>query len=170
MRVFGCIANVRPAVPHLKKLDDRSVGMVYFGVEEGSKAHRLYNPQTKKIVVSRDVIFEEAVAWNWNSEFGENSEFIVEENDDNMFQPWTGEQFGGGHVVDGGYVDGDNHSDHHSWGADDSHQFDVPSGNNFDGATENSSGVGENSHSGSVHSQATGATTSEKCRDKRCTC
>jgi hypothetical protein len=64
MRVFGCIANVRPAVPHLKKLDDSSVGMVYFGVEEGSKAHRLYNPQTKKIVVSRDVIFEEAVAWN----------------------------------------------------------------------------------------------------------
>ena len=155
MRVFGCRANVRPAVPHLKKLDDRSVGMVYFGVEEGSKAHRLYNPQTKKIVVSRDVIFEEAVAWNWNSEFGENSKFIVEENDENMFQPWTRGQFGGGHV------DGDNHSDCHSGGADDGHQFDAPSGNNFDGATKNSSGVGENSHLGSVHSQATGATASE---------
>jgi transposase InsO family protein len=44
VRVFGCRANARPAVPHLKKLDDRSVAMVYFGVEEGSKAHRLYNP------------------------------------------------------------------------------------------------------------------------------
>ena len=54
--MFGCRANVRPAVPHLKKLDDRSVAMVYFGVE-GSKAHRLYDPQTRKIVVSRDVIF-----------------------------------------------------------------------------------------------------------------
>jgi hypothetical protein len=113
-------------VSQLKKLDDRSVGMVYFGVEEGSKAHRLYNPQTKKIVVSRDVIFEEAASWNWNSEFGENSEFIVGENDENMFQPWTREQFGGGHVVDG-----DNHSDHHSGGADENYQFDVPSGNNF---------------------------------------
>ena len=70
-RVFGCKAHVRPATPHLKKLDDRSVPMVYFGVEEGSKAHRLYNPQTKKIVVSRDVIFEESVAWDWNTEFGQ---------------------------------------------------------------------------------------------------
>jgi hypothetical protein len=84
--VFGCRANVRPAVPYLKKLDDRSVAMVYFGVKEGSKAHRLFDPQTKKIVVSRDVIFEEAEAWKWNSEFGENSEFVVEYNGVNVTQ------------------------------------------------------------------------------------
>lgn len=52
--------------------------MVYFGVEDGSKAHRLYNPQTRKMVVSRDVIFEEEVAWVWNTELGENSEFSEE--------------------------------------------------------------------------------------------
>jgi hypothetical protein len=61
MRVFGCKAHVRTAKAHLSKLEDRSVPMVYFGVEEGSKAHRLYNPQTRKIVVSRDVVFEENV-------------------------------------------------------------------------------------------------------------
>ena len=76
--MFGCRANVRPARPHLKKLDDRSTAMVYFGVEDGCKVHRLYEPKTKKIVVSRDVIFEEAVAWDWETEFGENSEFIEE--------------------------------------------------------------------------------------------
>ena len=37
LKVFGCRANVRPTVPHLKKLDDRSVPMIYFGVEEGIK-------------------------------------------------------------------------------------------------------------------------------------
>ena len=39
---------------------------MYFGVEEGSKAHRLYDPNTNKIIVSRDVVFEEAKMWNWN--------------------------------------------------------------------------------------------------------
>jgi hypothetical protein len=63
MRIFGCKAHVRPSDPHLKKLDDRSVPMVYFGVEEGSKAHRLYNPKTKKILVRRNVVFEENVSW-----------------------------------------------------------------------------------------------------------
>ena len=63
---------------HLKKLDDRSVPMVYFGIEEGSKAHRMYNPQNKKIVVSRDIVFEESVKWAWDAvsdaEFSENRE------------------------------------------------------------------------------------------------
>ena len=30
-----------------------------FGVSDESKAYRLYDPATKKIIVSRDVIFEE---------------------------------------------------------------------------------------------------------------
>ncbi|CAD6251242.1 unnamed protein product [Miscanthus lutarioriparius] len=50
-----------------EKLDDRSVSMVYFGIKEGSKAHRMYNPKTNKIVVSRDVVFEESLKWSWES-------------------------------------------------------------------------------------------------------
>ena len=53
LRIFGCTGHVRPNVSHLKKLDDRSVPMVYLGVEEGSKAHRMLNTSTNKIVVSR---------------------------------------------------------------------------------------------------------------------
>jgi hypothetical protein len=63
LKVFGSVGHVKSTVPHLKKLDDRSTPMVYFGVEEGSKAHRMYNPQTNKIVVSRDVVFEESKSW-----------------------------------------------------------------------------------------------------------
>lgn len=63
LRVFGCLAHVKPVVPHIKKLENRSSPMVYFGVEEGSKSHRMYDPRNKKIVVSRDVIFEESVQW-----------------------------------------------------------------------------------------------------------
>jgi hypothetical protein len=95
LRVFGCKAHVRPAKPNLKKLDDRSVPMVYFGVEEGSKAHRLYDPQSKKIVVSRDVVFEENVSWDWTAEVGENSEFVVIETEEEAIPQYMGTGHGG---------------------------------------------------------------------------
>ena len=52
LKVFGCTAHARPAAPHLKKLDDRNKALVYFGLEEGSKAHILYDPESNRIVVS----------------------------------------------------------------------------------------------------------------------
>ncbi|KAG6478563.1 hypothetical protein ZIOFF_062006 [Zingiber officinale] len=36
LRVFDCVAYVKNTAPHLKKLDDRSLPMVYLGVEEGA--------------------------------------------------------------------------------------------------------------------------------------
>lgn len=63
LRVFGCTAHVKVTKSHLKKLDDRSQAMVYFGVEEGCKAHRLFDPQRGKLHVSRDVVFFESVPW-----------------------------------------------------------------------------------------------------------
>jgi hypothetical protein len=63
LKVFGSVGHVKKTVPHLKKLDDRSTPMVHFGVEEGSKAHRMYNPQTNRNVVSRDVVFDESRSW-----------------------------------------------------------------------------------------------------------
>jgi hypothetical protein len=61
LKVFGCTAHVRTAGPHLKNLQDRSKLMVYLGVDEGCKAHRMFDVSNKKIVVSRDIVCEEAV-------------------------------------------------------------------------------------------------------------
>jgi hypothetical protein len=61
LHVFGCVVHAKITTPHLKKLDDRSKMLVYFGVEEGSKAHRLFDPHYKKICVGCDVIFEEHI-------------------------------------------------------------------------------------------------------------
>ena len=79
LRVFGCKGHVKVITPNLKKLDDRSIPMVYLGVEDGSKAHRLFNPHKGAIQVSRDVIFEENKKWNWNLDDGRSSGFEVEE-------------------------------------------------------------------------------------------
>nr|GEX09992.1 zinc finger, CCHC-type [Tanacetum cinerariifolium] len=38
LRIFRCIAYAKITIAHLKKLDDRSIPMIYLGVEEGSKA------------------------------------------------------------------------------------------------------------------------------------
>jgi transposase InsO family protein len=58
-RVFGCVVHVH--VPDVKrqKLDAKSVACVFLGVSEKSKAFRLYDLAARKIVVSRDVMFEE---------------------------------------------------------------------------------------------------------------
>ena len=79
LRVFGCKAHAKVITPYLKKLDDRSIPMVYLGIEDGSKTHRLFNPQKGAIHVSRDIIFEEIVHWNWNVDVGgrESSGFEV---------------------------------------------------------------------------------------------
>ena len=42
-----------------KKLDAKSLVCVLLGVSDEAKAYRLYDPATRKIVVSRDVVFEE---------------------------------------------------------------------------------------------------------------
>ena len=72
LRIFGCIAFARSESPHLKKLEDRSRMLVHLGTEPGSKAYRLYDPTHRKIVVSRDVKFDETKGWNWISNAGTN--------------------------------------------------------------------------------------------------
>ncbi|MFS7985345.1 putative RNA-directed DNA polymerase [Helianthus anomalus] len=67
LKVFGCTAYAKVLPLQQKKLDDRSAPMVYLGIEEGSKAYRLYDPAKHKICVSRDVKFMEGQPWNWNS-------------------------------------------------------------------------------------------------------
>ena len=106
LKAFGCVGHVKPAVPHIKKLDDMSNHMVYFGVEEGSKAHRMFDPVNRKIVVSRDVIFEESFYWKWGSVLGEPEpiEFII---DDEAFVSYSGLRAGsagGGVLQPGGEV------------------------------------------------------------------
>ena len=47
------------------KLDDKSFKCVLLGRSEESKGYRLYDLVSNKVVVSRDVVFEENEGWNW---------------------------------------------------------------------------------------------------------
>lgn len=50
---------------HTGKLDDRSRTVINLGREAGTKGYRLYDPLTKQILVSGDVVFDERVKWSW---------------------------------------------------------------------------------------------------------
>lgn len=63
LRVFGCITYAHIPDQKRKKLDEKSEKCIFLGVSEHSKAYKLYNPITKKIIVRRDVIFDEEKTW-----------------------------------------------------------------------------------------------------------
>ena len=60
-RVFGCIDHVHVSDSKRKKLDVKTFQCVLLGMSEESKAYRLYDPVSKKIVD----FFEENKGWNW---------------------------------------------------------------------------------------------------------
>ena len=62
MRTFRCVGHVKKTKPILTKLEYRSTSMVLLGYKEGSKAYQFYDPRGDKVLVSRDVVFDEMVA------------------------------------------------------------------------------------------------------------
>jgi hypothetical protein len=82
LRTFECIAHVKATTLNLKKLDDRSCRMIFVGYEPGSKAYRTYDPTTRLVHISRDVVFEGAAQWNWNSEAraSEAQDFVIDDS------------------------------------------------------------------------------------------
>lgn len=67
MRVFGCVAYMKESNIHTGKLDDRSRKVVHLGREPGTKAYRLFDPNSGKDLISRDVVFVEDEAWDWSA-------------------------------------------------------------------------------------------------------
>jgi len=65
LRTFGCLAYIKKVGPGVTKLSDRSITGVFFGYEPGTKGYRVYDPVNNKLMVTRDVVFDEKRGWNW---------------------------------------------------------------------------------------------------------
>ena len=65
-KIFGCVGHVHISDVKRTKLDDKSVKCVLLGYSSESKAFKMYDPEEKRIHISRDVIFEEEKKWPWN--------------------------------------------------------------------------------------------------------
>ena len=61
LRTFGCVTHVKNTGQHMKKLNERKKPMIFVGYETGSKAYRVYDTTTRRVHISRDVVFDEEV-------------------------------------------------------------------------------------------------------------
>ena len=59
VRVFGCNTYVHVPKEKRGKLDSKSEKNIFVGYKEGVKGYKLWNPESKTIVYSRDVVFRE---------------------------------------------------------------------------------------------------------------
>ena len=59
LRVFGCDAYVHVPKEKRTKLDNKFERCIFIGYKDGLKGYKLWNPETRKVVYSRDVVFRE---------------------------------------------------------------------------------------------------------------
>ena len=82
LKVFGSIAYAHVPKAARSKLDDRAVKTIFIGYKNGG--YKLYNPMTKKVILSRDVTFAEHEAWKWNTtaEMNSKTRYVYVLNED----------------------------------------------------------------------------------------
>jgi len=63
LRVFGCITYVHVLDEKRSKLDPKAQKCIFIRYSLEQKGYRCFNPSTRKLQVSRDVVFDEMVSW-----------------------------------------------------------------------------------------------------------
>jgi transposase InsO family protein len=64
LKVFGCVCYAQIPKQKRTKLEETSEKCVFIGYSSMSKGYRLYNLKTNKVIISRDVVFDEKAFWN----------------------------------------------------------------------------------------------------------
>jgi hypothetical protein len=59
LKVFCCDAYVHVPKENMSKLDKKVEKCIFIGYKDGLKGYKLWNPETKKVVYSQDVVFRE---------------------------------------------------------------------------------------------------------------
>ena len=57
--VFGCLVYAHVHKQNRQKLDDKSIKCIFIGYATCSKAYKLYDPLSQKVIITRDVLFDE---------------------------------------------------------------------------------------------------------------
>ena len=70
LRVFGSVVHVK-TTRKVSKLEDRSTVMILIAYKRGTKAYRCLDPMNFKVTISRDVIFEESLSWDFSQRRGQ---------------------------------------------------------------------------------------------------
>ena len=66
LKAFGCVAYAHVKDEIRKKLDNNGHKCIFVGYYEDTKAYKLYDPLTRKVIISCDVQFVENESWDGN--------------------------------------------------------------------------------------------------------
>lgn len=68
LTLFACVAYAH--IPDLlcKKLDDKWQIYIFVNYSQVRKGYKLYNLVTRKLIISRDAIFDEEASWDLSQE------------------------------------------------------------------------------------------------------
>lgn len=79
VKVFRCITYAHVPDQLKKNLYDKGKRCIFVGNSSNSKAYKLYNPETQKVIISRDMTFDEGGMCDWSSKSQKDP--IVTSND-----------------------------------------------------------------------------------------
>ena len=63
-RIFGSLCFRHIPDQLRRKLDDKGEQMILLGYHS-TGGYKLFDPKSKQIIISRDVVFDESRSWNW---------------------------------------------------------------------------------------------------------
>jgi hypothetical protein len=89
MRVLGCLAYVHVDKSQIRKLDDRAWKGVFVGYASESPAWLVYNLATRRVVSSRNVVFDEAAVLSMAES---NAEQRNDDEEDNIMRTTCSEE------------------------------------------------------------------------------
>ncbi|XP_027905827.1 uncharacterized protein LOC114165383 [Vigna unguiculata] len=84
---LGVEESHKPNTYERHKLEDKTIRGIFLGYSTQSKEYRVYNLQTKKLTISRDIEVDESATWNWEEEQIERKTIYMPNN-----QPTTSQE------------------------------------------------------------------------------
>lgn len=81
LRIFGSLCHRHIPDERRHKLDDKSEALVLVGYHP-TGAYKLYHPDERRIVISRDVKVDETATWDWNRQQAIGSSFQLLDDDE----------------------------------------------------------------------------------------
>jgi len=68
LRVFGCVSYAKIPNARRTKLNDKNKKCIFVRYGDRRMGYKLFNLITKKVIMNRDVIFEDDKTWEWNDD------------------------------------------------------------------------------------------------------
>lgn len=68
LKIFDSLCYVHIPSSLKLKLESNSRKCIFVGYGTSEKGYRLFDPDTGKIILSKDVTFDKNACWNWNYE------------------------------------------------------------------------------------------------------